>query len=231
VTHPKSPIVKYAAAAATALTAVGVLGMLLVRETLYRGYAFPSLMLASAGYLLVAVVGGALRWWYGRCIVVALTLCFIGDYLGPGSFMTGLAAFLLAHFGFMAAFCVRGLTVGRCLRALAIVLAVSDVMLWWIYPYVPRSDWLGIHAYVAVITAMMALAGGSREGRGWPLIVLAASAFYASDVFLARSKYVSHQTLNFAIGYPLYYTACVLFAYSAFFRGEESSHAERSEPT
>ena len=237
--------VRFAAGAATALTAVGVLGKLLVRGTSYHGYAFPLLMLASAGYMLVVVVGGGLRWRYGRCIVVALALCFVGDYLGPGSFMTGLAAFLLAHFGFMAAFCVRGLTARRCLRALMIALVVGGAIVWWIYPHVPASDRPPIYAYMAVITAMMVLAGGSRGGQGWLLIVLAASTFYVSDVFLARSKYVSPGSINFVIGFPLYYTACILFAYGASVRGadratvdpsneahlERSSHAERSEPT
>ncbi len=213
--------------AATTLTAVGVAGMVLVRGTLYRGYAFPLLMLASSGYMLVAVLGGGLRRRYGRLIVAALALCWLGDYVGPGRFMTGLAAFLLAHFVFMAAFWVRGIEVKRLVGSIVVVLAVSGGLAFWLFPRVPAADRVPIVAYVLVINAMMVLAGGTRGGPGHLLIVLGAAAFYVSDVLLARGKYVSSGSFNTVIGYPLYYTACMLFAYSAAARRADRVKADR----
>ncbi len=191
-----------------------VAGMLLVRLLGLGPCANPLLAIGSTCYVLIALRGGALRSRYGRRILIGLLLCWVGDVVGPGHFLLGLWAFLLAHFGLMAGFWARGLQAKRVLGALIIVLSVSGALSVWFYPHVPASERVPIFVYTAVVSAMLVLAGGASGGRGGTLVLLAATAFYVSDVLLARSRFVAHEFINTAIGYPLYYTACILLAYS-----------------
>jgi uncharacterized membrane protein YhhN len=205
---------KIAYAVLVAMTAVGVGGMLVARATAQGYYARPCLLVASTGYLLIAVVAGGLRSWYGRLILAALGFCWLGDYLGPDDFVLGLWLFLVAHFGLMAAFVNRGLPAKRCVISFAIVIMVGGGVFAWLYPHVPPGEYLPIFSYMVVITVMMGLAGGSTGGVTASLIVIGAAFFYISDVCLARSRFIGPDFVNTAIGYPLYYAACVLFGLS-----------------
>ena len=67
---------------------------------------------ASALYLAVALVGGALDSTYGVLVLTALGLSWIGDVLlipaRGRTFQLGLVSFLLGHLAYAAAFAVRG---------------------------------------------------------------------------------------------------------------------------
>jgi uncharacterized membrane protein YhhN len=204
------------------ISLLGVLGMLALKQTPYRHYGYHAIMVASACYVLIALAAGALRTPYGRSILAGLILCAAGDALGPGNFMLGLVMFLIAHFGFSAAFLIRGVSVRRLSVWLVLALALSGGVFAWLYPHVPARDHLPIYAYMAVITMMMVVAGGARPGAAARHILLGAILFYVSDVCLARSKYVSPGFINTAVGYPLYYAACVVFALSVLKHARES---------
>ena len=81
----------------------------------------------------------------------------------------------------------------------------------WIYTYVPEHERVTILAYVAVIGAMLALAAAAGNSKS--LLLLAATLFYISDVFVARWRY-GGGPFNGYLCYPLYYTSCALFAWT-----------------
>jgi len=195
-----------------ALTAVSVVAMLLARYARYGELGFALIVVASTSYLLIGLLAGGLGSWYGRLMVVALVFCWVGDVVGPGNFLAGVGAFLLAHLGLIGAFLSRGLIAKRCLATAAAVLGVSGSLFLWIYPHVPKEQHALIFAYMFVISAMVVLAGGVRGGG--TLILVAAVTFYVSDIFVARWRYVSPGFINGVICYPLYYAACVMFGFS-----------------
>jgi len=195
-----------------ALTAISVVAMLLARYARYEELGFALIVVASTSFVLIALFAGGLGSWYGRLVVAALVFCWLGDVLGPSSFLSGVGAFLLAHLGFIGAFLSRGLAAKRCLATAGAVLLVSGSLFVWLYPHVPEEQHVLIFAYMFVISAMVVLAGGVRDGGA--LILIAAVTFYVSDIFVARWRYVSPGFVNGVICYPLYYAACVMFAFS-----------------
>jgi len=176
--------------------------------------ARPLAVTASTCFVLIAVVGGGLRFNYGRWVLLALGLCWLGDVIGPGNFMAGLVAFLLAHFAFMGAFYTRGLATAKALWALAVVLAASAGALHWLLPHVAGNDKVLVAAYAGAIGLMVVFAGGACHGRAGRLSLIAAVVFYVSDLFVARWRFVSPGRINALFCYPLYYSACILFAHT-----------------
>jgi uncharacterized membrane protein YhhN len=70
-------------------------------------------------------------------------------------------------------------------------------------------------AYMAVITAMVALAFGAVVRGGTPWIAIGAVGFYASDLSVARDQFVKPGFVNRVWGLPLYYVAQVVLACTA----------------
>ena len=178
--------------------------------------SFPFMKMASAGFVLVAVACGAVKDSYGRLVLAGLLCCAAGDMLGSKNFVAGLGAFLLAHLVFIAAFAVHGISLRRLTATLPAALLATAALLTWLYPHVPASDRFPVLAYVAVITAMLVTAGSGSEGATGKLILAAAVLFYVSDIFVARWKYVSPGSINGLFCYPLYYSACLSFAWTVF---------------
>ncbi len=163
---------------------------------------------ASAGFLTVAWLSGATRHRYGRWMLGGLLLCAAGDVLGPSSFVLGSTMFLLAHVVFVVAFWTWGINYRRCALALLMLLP-GGLLLNWLVPQVDESmRWL-IIAYTCVITTMVITASGTHR-----LILIGAIVFYVSDIFVARWKFVDHDSINAYFCYPLYYTACLILAHS-----------------
>jgi len=207
----------------TAVAVLAVVGMVhswLTEDGTYRR-AF--IVTASISYLLVAVGAGALQSNYGRLVLGALGFCFLGDIFGPGNFLLGVVMFLLAHLLFVPAFIVRG--VSR--RALTVSLAASALLTTAVTIYlgsqIPPDERLLIYAYAAVIALMLGVAGGTLGTGSRGLVPLAALVFYISDLFLAQTAFLGGGRIWTVTGYPLYYTACVLFAWSA--TGQRASDA------
>ena len=93
----------------TAIACLILVGTLLAGiETVAAG----AKIIASTGFLAVAILSGALQSTYGKVLLAGLTLSFAGDALLIGetqqAFLAGLAAFLLAHLAYVAAFAVSG---------------------------------------------------------------------------------------------------------------------------
>ena len=223
---PRRATFVWAAAAVTACATLGLLGSRLLGVGMLRQELT---FTASTGYLMVALFGGALRFGYGRLVLGGLAFCWIGDMVGPRNFMLGAYAFLVAHLLFIPAFLTRNPSWRAAVITgipLAIASAASMIVL---LPHVPVPERPPIIAYTVVITLMTVTAFGA--GSQHRIIPVAALLFYISDHFVARWKYFGGDW-NGLFCYPLYYTACLLFACSVFLvrcAEEESPGAGRSD--
>lgn len=200
----------------TGLMWLSVLGVLMsFSMPTVRPHRATFLMIGTVCYLSVALLGGALRWNYGRLMFLGLICCALGDYLGLRNFVWGALAFLVAHFFFVAAFWVIGIDWQRALRLVPIMLVVGIAILAWLLPGISsRSDMFLVLGYMVVISLMVILAYGISSEQHRPLILLAAVIFFVSDIFVARWRFTPSGSINGYFCYPMYYTACVLFAWT-----------------
>jgi uncharacterized membrane protein YhhN len=200
--------------------AVVVLGVLSAQASTggARRTAATLKMSAATGYVLLSLWVGASESSFGRVMLAGFALCWIGDLLlivpGRGqAFLCGLAAFLVGHLAYATAFASLGFQVQWA--AAAFVFAVPTAL--WIHTWLIRSELMPrmiwpVRAYIVAISLMLVMAA-SAFGAGAPLLVpVGAAAFMASDVFVARERFVQRDPLNTGVGLPLYFLAQVLFA-------------------
>jgi len=162
---------------------------------------------ASAAFIAVALargVEGAL----GRGILTGLALSVVGDALLLSSrrsaFLAGLGAFLLAHVAYAVAF--AGVARPSAVVGLAVA-AITGAALRWLWPRLGALR-TPVVAYCVVITAMLWLALGIDR----PEIRAGATLFYASDLLVARDRFVRPGFVNRVVGLPLYYAGQLLLA-------------------
>jgi len=195
--------------------AAAVVGMLVARALGADRLVMPLTVAASTGFVAIAVAAGGMEWGYGRLMVGALVLCWLGDVVGPHSFVSGLFSFLLAHLVLVAAFWSLGVTAKPLLAALGVAGVASAAVILAIYPHINGPERLPAIAYAAAISVMVAFAAGTRGGPGWRLRLAAAVLFYVSDIDVALWRFVGGD-FPYAWGcYPLYYSACVMLALTA----------------
>ena len=175
-------------------------------------------LVASTAFVAIALQLGAPSTGYGRGILIALALSWIGDMLLLSGrsrvFLCGLLAFLLAHLAFAIAFL-------RCpldARVMGIVLVSMGVagmgVLRWLWPRLRRFYRPAVSVYVAAIVAMSAVAFSVSVATGTWQIAAGALLFAISDIAVARNRFVSRGPANKAWGLPLYYAAQILLAMS-----------------
>jgi uncharacterized membrane protein YhhN len=94
------------------LTAAALAGLLVAESRGSPWGIYVCKPLASLGFLGAAVAAGAPGSLYGRTVLAALVLSWIGDVLLMSArsavFLAGLGSFLLAHVAFGGAFLLRG---------------------------------------------------------------------------------------------------------------------------
>lgn len=171
---------------------------------------------ASTGFVAAAIAAGAEATAYGRLVLAALALCWLGDVLlipkNPQIFRAGIVSFLLGHVAFLVAFLVRGVSPLGCGVALALLSLPSVLALRWLSPHLSREMKLPVTAYVGILSLMVVAAvGTAARAPGWSILI-AAVAFFASDLSVARDRFVHPSFVNRAWGLPLYYAAQLLFA-------------------
>jgi uncharacterized membrane protein YhhN len=175
--------------------------------------------LASLGFVWVACVSGALSSPYGLTVLVALIACALGDVLlitrgaGP-AFLAGMAAFALGHAGFAAAFWQRGIAWVAASITLAVMAGVAVVTLRWLGPRLPADMRVPIRVYIGIISVMVALAVGASVQNASHWMAVGAIAFAASDLSVARDRFVQPAFANVLWGLPLYYAAQLVLAVS-----------------
>ena len=91
--------------------------------------------------------------------------------------------------------------------------AFAIIVLRWLWPHLPHNLRPPVVAYVIAISLMVVLASGTIAATGWQLVV-GAVVFAASDIFVARERFVSSSVANRLWGLPLYYAAQLIFALS-----------------
>jgi uncharacterized membrane protein YhhN len=175
--------------------------------------------LAAASFLAAAWVWGAPDSVYGRLILLGLALSACGDVLlipkSDASFRLGIGAFLCAHLAYAAAF----LSLPQEPFALVPAALGSALLIWrvnrWLAPHLERAFVWPVRCYFAAIGAMGALALGAVGG-GAPLSAgLGALGFMASDLSVARNRFVAPGFGNVAWGLPLYFGSQLLLAWSS----------------
>jgi uncharacterized membrane protein YhhN len=174
--------------------------------------------LASLCFLLAALSAGALASPYGQAIFGALVLSAAGDVFLLSKrrewFLAGLASFLLSHLVYAYAFVLLGVD-GRFVGIGLGVLAVTSVGVGrWILGHAPGPMRRPVGAYIAVITGMVALAWGAYGAGATALVPVAALLFYASDLAVARQRFVRESFVNRLWGLPMYYAAQIAFVWT-----------------
>ncbi len=172
---------------------------------------------ASAAFIWLGLESGALESTYGRWVLAGLALCMAGDVLliprdRPAVFRAGVLAFLLGHVAYSAAFLTRPLGVAGLAVGGALLVVVVWSVLRWLGRTLPRDMVLSVRTYMVVIGLMSTLACGVTEAGGPWQVAVGALAFTASDVSVARDRFVKHEFLNRAWGLPLYFGAQLLIA-------------------
>jgi uncharacterized membrane protein YhhN len=199
--------------AALLATACAVCALLVAERLRSRAGIWLSKPLASLGFLLVAVLGAPMSSAHASALMLGLGLCAIGDVLliptsnGP-LFLAGIGSFALGHLAYAVSFGLRGVSITAALVALAGMLAVIWATLRWLSPHLPDDMRIPVRVYMLIISAMVAAAVGSAE----PRIAIGAIAFAASDLSVARERFVRPGFVNLAWGLPLYYAAQCLLA-------------------
>jgi uncharacterized membrane protein YhhN len=175
-------------------------------------------MAAASGFIGVALAVGATDTAFGRVVVGALALSWIGDllltYRGRTAFLGGLGAFLLAHVAYALAFAVRGVELPHALELITIV-GAGILATRWLMPHLDRKMRGPVGAYVIAITVMVVLAGATAGFDPDMRLRLGALAFYLSDLTVARDRFVAAGFVNRATGLPLYFGGQLLLAWSA----------------
>jgi uncharacterized membrane protein YhhN len=182
-------------------------------------------LVASAAFISIVLTAGAAS-TYARWTLVALVLGGLGDAFLLGAsrrtFLAGLVAFLLGHLAFVVAFATVVSPPGwpsAASWAIAPVVLAAALALRWLWPHAGamRGPVVG---YVVVITMMVIAALAVARAGELPvhprqLIAVGALAFFASDLAVARDRFVVKAVINKAWGLPAYYLGQVCLAWAA----------------
>ena len=202
------------------MTGAVALLALLVFERLEARFAIAAAKLtASTCFVGLALSLDVHSTQTGQLFLGGLLLCWLGDalLLSRGmsmSFQLGIGAFLLGHVAYAAAFYRWGIDgLSFALAAVAILLLGLPILR-WLRPHVPAEFRLAVISYVIVIGFMVACAIGAARHSAPALAAAGALLFAASDLSVARERFVSPGFINSLWGLPAYYVAQVAIVLS-----------------
>ncbi len=182
------------------------------------GLRVVSKLAASALMVLVAASLGARSTAYGLSVLVALTLSAFGDACLLSErrqwFMAGLALFLSAHIAYSLAFAMQAWAISAFVIALVFASLAGAVTLRWLWNRLNTFYRVAVSAYVIAIAMMCAFAVARGVATSSWLTPLGAIAFAASDISVARDRFVQRSVVNRAWGLPVYYLAQLALAWS-----------------
>ena len=188
-------------------------------------------VVASLAFLAIGVEAEPKSW-----IVLGLAFGVIGDIalLSERGFLLGLGTFLVGHLAYVISIAAQ-LPPAQWFTPEALVpLAVASIALVMLWPRL-GSLRIPVIAYVIVIVAMVTgalalrhvsdlpapqanlmatVAGGSVYSRSHEMFAAGACLFFASDLSVARDKFVGASFTNKLWGLPAYYFGQILIAYS-----------------
>lgn len=173
---------------------------------------------ASLCFVLLGLVLSRSTSAFDRWIVVGLCCAALGDVClalpGARAFQSGVLAFLAGHIAYVVA---ADAALGpRTLPPVALSVLVPSALAYaWLYPHLGPMR-LSVTLYVLVISVMVAYAIGAGFVAPHPsrLFFAGAILFYASDLSVARDRFVKDSLINRLWGLPAYYAAQLLIAWS-----------------
>jgi len=198
-----------------ALTIAVVAGAVAVLVAAESGGRRPRVVVAktvaSAGFVLLALLRADVASGYDRWVVLALALCLLGDLLLliPRAFPAGLVSFLLGHLAYIAAFWAIVAPSAWSPLVAAPLAVASATAAFWLWPHLGEMR-AAVVAYIVVITVMTWGAIATAGRSGW-ILGAAGGLFYLSDLAVARDRFVVRRFASRAWGLPAYYLAQVLF--------------------
>lgn len=200
------------------VVAIAAISMVSCNLLDFYALSVASKMIASSAFVALAMTAGATQSSYGRAVLAALALSWIGDLLLAGQsdnlFLFGLVSFLLAHVAYVIAFSIHGIDRNWAIAAGLPVVAISVGVSLWLSDFVPPDMVVPVQVYTLVISVMVITAFGTR-GKGAPLIVpIGAMLFYFSDLSVATGQFVQTDFPNYVWGLPFYFGGQVLLALS-----------------
>ncbi len=200
-----------------AVCALAVLALFIAEWRNWRPGIWLAKPLASTTFVAAALLWGAADSTFGRWVLAALALCWLGDVLliprqRPGCFIAGIASFLLGHLAFVAAFVERSVDTMALAFGGVLMAPVLWLLLRWLRPHLFGLFRFAVPAYVFVICAMLVAALATVLAAGQPAILLGAFLFTVSDVAVARDRFVSPGGGSWIWGLPLYYAAQLVLA-------------------
>lgn len=157
-------------------------------------------------------------------VVVGLALGAIGDValLSEHGFLAGLGSFLLGHIAYVVAVGTL-IPPSQWFHAAGVIaflpIAIGVIVLAWLWPRLGKLR-VAVICYVVVIVAMVIGAIALFRARDIPaapdrsLFAAGAVMFFASDLAVARDKFVAKGFINRVWGLPVYYAAQLLIAWS-----------------
>jgi uncharacterized membrane protein YhhN len=173
-----------------------------------------------------------------RWLMPALLLSAVGDWLlaipwWTQSFVTGLAAFLLAHLCFLGA--LLPLAMGARpspprIAAVVVMCLAATGLLVWLWPHLGAEKLtIPVTAYLVVLSAMVATALLARLPTMWTAV--GAVCFAASDSMIAIGRFILG---NEALAVPIWwcYAAAEILITAGFFfgRGGEDNAPASGSP-
>lgn len=213
------------AVASTVVCALALVGLSFAERAGSRRGRYVAKPIASTAFILIAWAHGALtQGAYGQWILLGLLLGAVGDvalmFASDRAFLAGLVAFLLGHVAYVVAFALVTPPAGWAHPVAILPLAAAAVVLRWLWPHLGTMRGPVI-AYVVVITTMAvaALAAQTAARRlldsdQATLLTLGALLFFASDIAVARDRFVAEGFSNKLWGLPAYYGGQCLIAWS-----------------
>lgn len=162
---------------------------------------------------------------YGVFVVIGLVFCLGGDVLlalpQNKAFMVGLVSFLVGHVFYVIGFFSVAGPSGWTWVTLLLAAMTSILVYWWLRSHLGKMK-EPVIGYMGVITVMVCaassvLGAADLNLSGRLMVFSGAVAFYVSDVFVARDRFVKEGFVNRLVGLPMYYVGQFLIAFSLGF--------------
>jgi uncharacterized membrane protein YhhN len=199
-----------------------LVAVLWFEKTENRSGLVPTKGLLSCLFVAAAIVQAPFPSTFSRLVIAGLIFCLGGDVFlalpQERMFLFGLISFLVGHVLYCVAFYLTAGVNTTMWIGSGLALLVSIGVYGWLRPHL--GDMHGpVVAYIIVITVMVSgassLLGNLRLSEAGRIMLFAgASAFYVSDVFVARDRFVTKGFINRLFGLPLYYAGQFLIAFS-----------------
>jgi uncharacterized membrane protein YhhN len=176
-------------------------------------------------FILVALVQKDPLSPYFAFVVTGLVFCLAGDVFlalpQKKAFMVGLASFLVGHVFYVIGFFSAAGFNRWTWVSLVLAGGVSGFVYRWLRSHLGEMKGPVI-GYIVVISIMVCAASsllGVRDFAfsGRVMAFSGAVAFYFSDVFVAKDRFMKKEFANRLVGLPLYYAGQFLIAFSVGF--------------